>query len=157
MHFLLRRKLWFRRHPAGGDQAATGSLDSIFESLTRAKIIPTQRVGITFVFGEHFRCYFYTLLQRIISPYPHPYWVRLWGHGFSPGLKKCHRTLFCPTFGGRPLRIPNFSKKAPPLKGWSYFCLFNTIKIFEDCSKIICTSVNTPTGCSRMHMDSPPA
>ena len=34
--------------------------------------------------------------------------------------------------------------------------LYSPIKVFEDCSKIICTSVNTPTGCSRMHMDSPP-
>jgi len=34
LHFLLRRKLLFRCRPAGIDQAATGSLDFIFESLT---------------------------------------------------------------------------------------------------------------------------
>ena len=41
------------------------------------------------MFDEHYKCYFYTLLQRIISSCPHPYWVRSWGYGFSHGLKKC--------------------------------------------------------------------
>jgi len=35
LHFLLCRKQMFRRHPAGGDQAATGSLDLTFEALLR--------------------------------------------------------------------------------------------------------------------------
>ena len=44
LHFLLRRELWFRCRPAVGDQAATGSLDSIFESLLEAKNKTTHRV-----------------------------------------------------------------------------------------------------------------
>ena len=91
------QKLRFRCRPAGIDQAATGSLDLIFESRCKAKIIPTRMGGDCFVFREYFRCYFYTILQRIISPYPHPYWVRLWGHGFSHGLKKCPPDTFLPS------------------------------------------------------------
>ena len=50
LHFLLRRKLLFRLHLAVGDQAAPGSLDSIFESLTRAKK-KIHPVGVDFFFG----------------------------------------------------------------------------------------------------------
>ena len=76
LHFLLRRKLLFRCRPAGIDQAATGSLDLIFESRCKAKKKDTLWGVLLFVFGEHYRCYSSTLLQRIIGLCPHPYWVR---------------------------------------------------------------------------------
>jgi len=46
LHFLLRRKLLFRCRPAVGDQAATGSLDLLFESRCRAKKKDTQWVSL---------------------------------------------------------------------------------------------------------------
>ncbi len=82
LHFLLRRKLLFRCRPAGIDQAATGSLDLIFESHCKAKKKDTQRVSF-------------------------------------------------------------------------FLCLVNTIDSIRSCCNQLCTSVNIPTGCSRMHRDSP--
>ena len=44
--------------------------------LPHQKTTPLCQMVSFFVFGEHYRCYFYTFLQRIISSCPHPYRVR---------------------------------------------------------------------------------
>ena len=104
LHFLLRRKLVFRCHPAG-------SLDSIFESRCKAKKKDTHK-------GVLFLLLVYTLdvTISIMHIRPHPYRVRPDVQGFSHGLKTCHRHVFLTAF-----RIPLSVKNPHTPKGvWGF-------------------------------------